>query len=883
MKYQAVKSYGVRYSKGDGIVIKGEGTDFNRIVENPDISISSGYNEGNGVHIKDGARFNRIEGNILYNKENGILIEGEGTDSNTVYVGHDNGLAGVAAVDGPKGTVIKLKASREGYANGTAIVLLRNIHSDDSPSAIVQGEFSPPEGKVPSSPCIILEDVSNARISARITGFPTGVLIKGENSRGNDILIEELAGSTTGVHITYKASSNIVRINSGAKDNKLIALIDGEASENTFRLISQGGNENGVIIRNGAKDNLLDRCTFKGETVIIEGDGTSGNRVENSSGMSLLIRDGATNTTIGSLVSGRGNTFSNLPLPFISVQGATTKGVRIIGNRFEGASSEGTRGAIEIENAQDVQIGSDQGAGGNTIIKNPCGILLKKAGKVKILNNLISENRSGIRAEGSSYEVTFQGNKIERNGEFGILIDGNDASKIAIEKNTLSQNGAGIKISGVSDLLISENEIKDSGSDGIRIGYSERGNIERNLITRNKGIGVHISNGSRYISIRSNAIYDNTGKGIAIERGCNGDIPKPFFTSFLASSRRISGGVPSSVPIGSTVEIFGDADDEGQIRLGVASVRAGRNFSTRLSKPLSSGMHLTATVTDPKGNTSEFSTKFKPQTHRPPFIVFTTTRFGNREIHRLFMGELTGTRLTDNPAVDQNPVLSPDHGKIAFVSERSGNPDIWLMGSDGSNLQNLTDNPADDLDPAWSPDGERIAFVSTRDGNPEIFVLDLKSGKLKQLTRTERDVINRHPTWSPDGKRIAFARGSTNGDNFEIFVMNSDGTGSVNITNNTAFDGQPAWSPDGGSIAFVSDRDGNREIYLVNPDGSGIRRLTEEKGEDIDPAWSEDGEILFSSNRDGEFEIYLIDSDGGNLRRVTLSLGINVQPNAGGQ
>jgi tricorn protease-like protein len=56
---------------------------------------------------------------------------------------------------------------------------------------------------------------------------------------------------------------------------------------------------------------------------------------------------------------------------------------------------------------------------------------------------------------------------------------------------------------------------------------------------------------------------------------------------------------------------------------------------------------------------------------------------------------------------------------VAFYSDRDGNPEIYRMNLDGSGLKRLTDDPAFDDSPALSPDGKQIAFLSARnDPNP---------------------------------------------------------------------------------------------------------------------------------------------------------------------
>ncbi len=76
------------------------------------------------------------------------------------------------------------------------------------------------------------------------------------------------------------------------------------------------------------------------------------------------------------------------------------------------------------------------------------------------------------------------------------------------------------------------------------------------------------------------------------------------------------------------------------------------------------------------------------------------------------------SQLTDEDITQKT--IKREIGKIVFVSDRDGNWEIYVMNSDGSGLINLTNNPADDVHPALSPDGKRITLSSDRDGNYEI-------------------------------------------------------------------------------------------------------------------------------------------------------------------
>jgi Tol biopolymer transport system component len=157
----------------------------------------------------------------------------------------------------------------------------------------------------------------------------------------------------------------------------------------------------------------------------------------------------------------------------------------------------------------------------------------------------------------------------------------------------------------------------------------------------------------------------------------------------------------------------------------------------------------------------------------------------------LYIANADGTgerKLLATSELDYSPSFSRDGKWIVFASERNGSADIYRVHLDGSGLERLTDDPAFDDQAVLSPDGSRLAFVSTRaTGTADIWSLELKSRKLRNLTRGAGG--NFRPNWSPDGRWIAFSsdrntsvrRRSTM--DFEqvqeasIYVMQPDGEG----------------------------------------------------------------------------------------------------------
>jgi len=162
----------------------------------------------------------------------------------------------------------------------------------------------------------------------------------------------------------------------------------------------------------------------------------------------------------------------------------------------------------------------------NTIVFNDIGIRSSNSSSIKVVNNIIEQNGTGIRSAytyGSSLFV--YNNKIANNRECGIL--GAATDLIAVD-NIIKNNGLhGIQNGGAylwipTDLTAVHNKIIGNGGSGIIIdAYAANANINENIIVDNALNGFHssVSFINPKVLMFNNTIVRNKECGINFEGG----------------------------------------------------------------------------------------------------------------------------------------------------------------------------------------------------------------------------------------------------------------------------------------------------------------------------------------------------------------------------
>ncbi len=246
--------------------------------------------------------------------------------------------------------------------------------------------------------------------------------------------------------------------------------------------------------------------------------------------------------------------------------------------------------------------------------------------------------------------------------------------------------------------------------------------------------------------------------------------------------------------------------------------------------------------------------------HKGNKILFSVTTYNlpdSKSNTDIYISDIDGKnqrKLTNNEAIDSNPIWAKDDNGIYFISYRSGSAQLFYLPLDGGESEQITNFYMGLNSPKLSPDGNKIIFTtkvfpelgidkeatknlteSMNDGPVQAHLADslfvrhwtkYEDGKFSHVilynleTEEYKDLTPGYfnsPTFSPAGsddynfspdskqvifssKRVSDPEASTNSD---LWIVNIDGTNLKNLTaQNKAYDGDGKFSPDGKFVAY---------------------------------------------------------------------------------
>jgi parallel beta-helix repeat protein len=545
----------------DPVVI--DGTTQPGYAGTPVIRLEGGFGSGSGLRIVAG---NSTVRGLAIDDFNGVGIELSGQGGNVIrdnYIGVD-----------PSGT-----QSAGNFGGGVSV-----LNSDAN--TLMDNVISGNGGRG-----ILIKD-SDFNVIQR---NKIGTNAAGTSALGN---------SQAGVYLDHVSSTHI----------------GGSAAEGNLISGNLGLSEAGVVINRGSNNFI------QGNKI---GTDVTGSVALGNWGDGVLLTNIATGTVIG------GNTAND------------------VGNLIAGNKADGVR----IEDHSDGNLLQGNVIGKLLVPNEVDGVLIRTSsynaigGTVLGTGNAISQNyRNGVVVQGFAYGSMneIRGDYIELNGGSGVVLsDGAISTTIGDTdpqgRNVISGNlGYGIAILGTTmgPCQPDDNEVQGNfiGTDeagtgplpnargGIQISGSSCGNTiggtaagAANTIAFNGGNGVLVS-GSTGDAIRQNSIHDhNSGLGIALSRNGNKLQAAPELVSAVSGSGQtsVAGSLTSTPDMTFALEFFSNAAcsasgaGEGELYVGADQVTTDvfgvGVFVTTLGVEVPVGRFMTATATDPDGNTSRFS------------------------------------------------------------------------------------------------------------------------------------------------------------------------------------------------------------------------------------------------------------------------------------
>ncbi|HEX2059386.1 MAG TPA: protein kinase [Thermoanaerobaculia bacterium] len=238
-------------------------------------------------------------------------------------------------------------------------------------------------------------------------------------------------------------------------------------------------------------------------------------------------------------------------------------------------------------------------------------------------------------------------------------------------------------------------------------------------------------------------------------------------------------------------------------------------------------------------------------------------------------------RLLESDAVQ--PDWSPNGHRIAYwsISGDAAQRDIWTIDPRAKDprqsIVRVTNDAAVDWNPVWSPDGQYLYFGSDRNGSMNLWRvrIDEQSGRPRGAPEavTTPAHFSAHYSIARDGRRMVFSAidqsESLRAASFDPAAGVVRGESRPIVAGSfLVFSSQV--SPDGRFVA-ITNRGGQEDVFVIEIATGEIRQLTNDAARDRGVTWSPDGSrIYFYSQREGgRYAIWSIHADGSALARVT--------------
>ena len=223
--------------------------------------------------------------------------------------------------------------------------------------------------------------------------------------------------------------------------------------------------------------------------------------------------------------------------------------------------------------------------------------------------------------------------------------------------------------------------------------------------------------------------------------------------------------------------------------------------------------------------------------------------------------------------------FSPDGTRIAFHLDDGRQLDVYTYEWARDFTTRLTFSPAVDSNPVWSPDGRSIVFSSSQ-GVKQLANLywAFADGSSEVHRLTESDDIQLATSWHPSGKYLALDQ-QISRQQWDLIVLPMDVSGSgwkagapTRVISKIARRPGAVFSPDGRWLAYTSNESGRSEVFVRSFPDPGLQWQVSTSGGST-PMWSRRRDELLYLSPDSHVMVVSYTIEGNTFRTALLRNG----------
>jgi len=205
----------------------------------------------------------------------------------------------------------------------------------------------------------------------------------------------------------------------------------------------------------------------------------------------------------------------------------------------------------------------------------------------------------------------------------------------------------------------------------------------------------------------------------------------------------------------------------------------------------------------------------------------------------------------------------PGTNKVVYAELSDDNPkwvnihDLYSYDIDTEKETRIT-NSLRANNPSVSHDGKKIAFIFQKDGTVNLGIVDIDGKNFKKLTFFENGEQLYNPKFSSDDSKIYFDFSIK--ENRDVARVNTDGSGYELFTSSDADERNPFLAKDE-KLYYSSDENGIFNIYCIDLNTKERHQLTNVAGGAFMPSVNDNGDIVYSGYTADGYKIFLINSE----------------------